>query len=163
MTRKIAIITGGSRGLGANAALKLAARNTDLIITYKQDSTSANAVVAQAVELGAKAFALQLDAGSTAGIPVFTQHVKDTLTQWGADRFDILVNNAGMGMHAAFADVTEDQFDALMNVHFKSVFFLTQALVPLMNDGGRILNISSGLARFALPGYSAYASMKGAI
>ena len=163
MTRKIAIITGGSRGLGANAALKLAARNTDLIITYKQDSTSANAVVAQAVELGAKAVALQLDAGSTAGIPAFTEQVKGTLTQWGADRFDILVNNAGMGIHAAFTDVTEEQFDALMNVHFKSVFFLTQALAPLMNDGGRILNISSGLARFALPGYSAYASMKGAI
>ena len=163
MTRKIAIITGGSRGLGANAALKLAARNTDLIITYKQDITSANAVVAQAVELGAKAVALQLDAGSTAGIPAFTEQVQATLTQWGADRFDILVNNAGMGIHAAFADVTEEQFDALMNVHFKSVFFLTQALAPLMNDGGRILNISSGLARFALPGYSAYASMKGAI
>ena len=164
MTRKVAIITGGSRGLGANAALKLAAaRNTDLIITYKQDSTSANAVVAQAVDLGAKAVALQLDAGSTAGIPAFTEQVKDTMTQWGADRFDILVNNAGMGIHAAFADVTEEQFDALMNVQFKSVFFLTQALVPLMNDGGRILNVSSGLARFALPGYSAYASMKGAI
>jgi len=163
MTRKIAIITGGSRGLGANAALKLAARNTDLIITYKQDSASANAVVAQAVELGAKAVALQLDACSTAGIPVFTEQVKGTLTQWGTDRFDILVNNAGMGIHAAFADVTEEQFDTLLNVHFKSVFFLTQALAPLMNDGGRILNISSGLARFALPGYSAYASMKGAI
>lgn len=164
MTRKVAIITGGSRGLGANAALKLAAaRNTDLIITYKQDSTSANAVVAQAVDLGAKAVALQLDAGSTAGIPAFTEQVKDTMTQWGADRFDILVNNAGMGIHAVFADVTEEQFDALMNVQFKSVFFLTQALVPLMNDGGRILNVSSGLARFALPGYSAYASMKGAI
>ena len=163
MTRKIAIITGGSRGLGANAALKLAARNTDLIITYKQDITSANAVVAQAVELGAKAVALQLDAGSTAGIPAFTEQVQATLTQWGADRFDILVNNAGMGIHAAFADVTEEQFDALMNVHFKSVFFLTQALAPLMKDGGSILNISSGLARFALPGYSAYASMKGAI
>jgi NAD(P)-dependent dehydrogenase (short-subunit alcohol dehydrogenase family) len=163
MTRKIAIITGGSRGLGANAALKLAARGTDLIITYKQDSTSANAVVTNAIELGAKAVALQLDAGSIAGIPAFTVAVRSILAQWGADRFDILVNNAGMGIHAAFADVTEDQFDALMNVHLKSVFFLTQALEPLMADGGRILNVSSGLARFALPGYSVYASMKGAI
>ena len=163
MTRKIAIITGGSRGLGANSALKLAARGTDVIITYKQDSSAAEAVVAQATELGAKAVALHLDAGSIAGIPAFTKQVQDTLTQWGAQQFDILVNNAGMGIHAAFADVTEAQFDALMNVHLKSVFFLTQALVPLMADGGRILNVSSGLARFALPGYSVYASLKGAI
>ena len=153
----------GSRGLGANAALKLAARNTDLIITYKQDSAAANAEVAQAIKLGAKAVALQFDAGSIAGIPVFSKQVQDNLALWGADRFDILINNAGMGGHAAFTDITEEQFDALMNVHFKSVFFLTQALVPLMADGGHILNISSGLTRFALPGYSAYASMKGAI
>ena len=163
MTRKIAIITGGSRGLGANAALKLAGRNTDLIITYKQDSTAANAVVAQAIGLGAKAVALQFDAGSIACIPAFSKQVQDTLALWGTEQFDIFINNAGMGGHAAFTDVTEEQFDALMNVHLKSVFFLTQALVPLMFDGGRILNISSGLTRFALPGYSVYASMKGAI
>ena len=89
--------------------------------------------------------------------------MKETLEQWGAERFDILINNAGMGINAAFADVTEAQFDALFNVHLKSVFFLTQALVPLMADGGRILNVSSGLARFTLPGYSVYASMKGAL
>jgi NAD(P)-dependent dehydrogenase (short-subunit alcohol dehydrogenase family) len=163
MIRKIAIITGGSRGLGANAALKLAARGTDLIITYKQDNSAAKAVVAGAIELGAKAVALQLDAGSIAGTPAFTNQVQDALKQWGAQQFDILINNAGMGLNAAFADVTEEQFDALMNVHLKSVFFLTQALVPLMADGGRILNVSSGLTRFALPGHSVYASMKGAI
>lgn len=163
MTRKIAIITGGSRGLGANAALKLATRNTDLIITYKQNRAAAEEVVSGITMLGARGTALHLDAGSVSGIPAFTSEVQETLAQWGAERIDILVNNAGMGIHAAFADVTEAQFDALMNVHLKSVFFLTQALVPLMADGGRILNISSGLARFALPGYSVYASMKGAV
>jgi len=163
MTRKIAIITGGSRGLGANAALKLAARNTDLIITYRENKTAADEVVFTITNLGARATALHLDAGSVSGIPAFTEQVKETLEQWGAERFDILINNAGMGINAAFADVTEAQFDALFNVHLKSVFFLTQALVPLMADGGRILNVSSGLARFTLPGYSVYASMKGAI
>ena len=127
MSRKIAIITGGSRGLGANAALKLAARHTDLIITYKQDSSAAAAVVAQAEELGARAVALQLDAGSITGIPAFTEQVLKTLVQWGAERFDILINNAGMGIHATFSEVTEAQFDALMNVHFKSVFFDARA------------------------------------
>jgi len=163
MTRKIAIITGGSRGLGANAALKLAARNTDLIITYRENKTAADEVVFTITNLGARATALHLDAGYVSGIPAFTEQVKETLEQWGAERFDILINNAGMGINAAFADVTEAQFDALFNVHLKSVFFLTQALVPLMADGGRILNVSSGLARFTLPGYSVYASMKGAL
>jgi len=163
MTRKIAIITGGSRGLGANAALKLAARDTDLILTYKKDSDAANAVVARAAELGAKAVALQLDTGSVSGFAPFAKQVQEALEQWGVKQFDILINNAGMGINAAFSDVTEEQFDALMNVHLKGVFFLTQALVLLMADGGRILNVSSGLTRFALPGHSVYASMKGAI
>jgi len=163
MTRKIAIITGGSRGLGANAALKLAARGTDLILTYKKDIDAANAVVARAAELGAKAVALQLDTGNVSGFAPFAKQVQETLEQWGVTQFDILINNAGMGINAAFSDVTEEQFDTLMNVHLKGVFFLTQALVPLMADGGRILNVSSGLTRFALPGYSVYASMKGAI
>jgi len=163
MIRKIAIITGGSRGLGANAALKLAARNNDLIITYKQNKAAADEVVSSIIRLGVRATALHLDSASVSGIPTFTAQVQETMEQWGVKHFDILINNAGMGIHAAFADVTEAQFDALMNVHLKSVFFLTQALVPLMADGGRILNVSSGLVRFALPGYSVYASMKGAI
>lgn len=163
MTRKIAIITGGSRGLGANAALKLAARNTDLIITYKQNKRAADEVVSSIAKLGVRATALHLDSSSVSGIPAFIAQVQEILTEWGAERFDILINNAGMGIHAAFTDVTEAQFDDLMNVHLKSVFFLTQALVPLMADGGRILNVSSGLARFTMPGYSVYASMKGAI
>ncbi len=163
MTRKIAIITGGSRGLGANAALKLAARNTDVMITYRQDKAAAEEVVSGMVRHGARAAALPLDSGSVSGIPAFTLQVRETLEQWDAASFDILVNNAGMGIQAPFTDVTEAQFDALMNVHLKSVFFLTQALLPLISDGGRILNVSSGLARFASPGYSVYASMKGAI
>ncbi|MEI6846436.1 MAG: SDR family oxidoreductase [Chlorobiaceae bacterium] len=163
MTRKIAIITGGSRGLGANAALKLAVRKTDVIITYKQNKAAAQEVISSITKLGARATALHFDAGSVSGISAFTAQIQEALAQWDREHFDILINNAGMGIQAAFTDVTEDQFDALMNVHLKSVFFLTQALVPLMADGGRILNVSSGLARFTLPGYSVYASMKGAI
>jgi NAD(P)-dependent dehydrogenase (short-subunit alcohol dehydrogenase family) len=164
MNQTIAIITGASRGLGANAALKLAERGTDLMLTYKEDVAAVTAVVTRATELGAKAVALQYDAGSTAGIPALVSQVKETLTsQWGRNQFDFLVNNAGMGLNVAFTDTTEAQFDKLMNVHLKSVFFLTQALVPLMADGGRILNVSSGLARFTLPGHSVYASMKGAV
>jgi NAD(P)-dependent dehydrogenase (short-subunit alcohol dehydrogenase family) len=164
MNRKIAIITGASRGLGANAALKLAERGVDSILTYKEDLAAVNAVVARAAELGAKAVALRYDAGSTTGIPVLVDQIKECLTIiWGCSHFDFLVNNAGMGLNVAFSDTTEAQFDQLMNVHLKSVFFLTQALVPLMVDGGRILNVSSGLARFSLPGHSVYASMKGAI
>jgi NAD(P)-dependent dehydrogenase (short-subunit alcohol dehydrogenase family) len=164
MDRKIAIITGASRGLGANAALKLADRGLDLILTYKQDMAAANAVVSRAAELGAKAVALQYDAGTIVGIPEFAGKVKETLKiSWKSDQFDFLVNNAGMGINAMFTETTEAQFDQLMNVHLKSVFFLTQALVPLMAYGGRILNVSSGLTRFALPGYSVYASLKGAV
>ena len=164
MNRRIATITGASRGLGANAALKLAERGTDLMLTYKEDVAAVTTVVARATDLGAKAVALQYDAGSTAGIPALVAQVKETLTsQWGRDQFDFLVNNAGIGLNVAFADTTEAQFDQIMNVHLKSVFFLTQSLVPLMVDGGRILNVSSGLARFTLPGHSVYASMKGAV
>lgn len=164
MNNKIAIITGGSRGLGANAALKLAAKGVDLILTYKRDAEAADAVVSRANELGVKACALPLDAGQISSFAAFATQVKEALdVQWGRNHFDFLVNNAGMGIHAGFAETTEEQFDELMNVHLKGVYFLTQSLLPLLSDGGRILNVSSGLARFALPGYSAYAAMKGAI
>lgn len=164
MTRKIAVITGGSRGLGANAALKLAARGIDVIITYKQGRAAAETVVAAMSELGVQGVALPLDAGIVSGIPAFARQVQDALAEkWGVKQFDILINNAGMGINTVFGETTEEQFDALMNVHLKTVFFLTQALVPFMAGGGRILNISSGLTRFALPGYSVYASMKGAV
>ncbi|WP_374675069.1 SDR family NAD(P)-dependent oxidoreductase [Ideonella sp.] len=164
MTRPIALITGASRGLGRDAALALAARGSDLILTYRQRADEAQAVVEAAQRLGARAVALPLDVGRSDTFAAFTAAVQAALRDtWGRAHVDHLVNNAGMGVHAAFAETTEAQFDELMNVHFKGPFFLTQALLPLMADGGRILNVSSGLARFALPGYAAYAAMKGAM
>ncbi len=161
---KIALITGGSRGLGRNAALKLAARGVDIILTYRSRADEAAAVVAQIEALGRRAVALPLAVDEAAGFPVFAERVRQALAgTWRRERFDFLVNNAGMGINAAFAETTEAQFDLLMNTHLKGPFFLTQALLPLLNDGGRILNVSTGLARFALPGYAAYASMKGGI
>lgn len=161
---KIALITGGSRGLGRNAALKLAARGVDIILTYRSRADEAAAVVAQIEALGRRAVALPLVVDEAAGFPAFAERVHQALAgTWQRERFDFLVNNAGMGINAAFAETTEAQFDLLMNTHLKGPFFLTQALLPLLNDGGRILNVSTGLARFALPGYAAYASMKGGI
>jgi len=164
MTRKIALITGGSRGLGRNAALHLAAQGVDVIVTYRSQAGEAAAVVAEAERLGARAAALPLDTGAVASFASFAAALRAVLRErWQREHFDFLVNNAGMGVHAGFAETTEAQFDALVNVHFKGVFFLTQTLLPLIADGGRILNVSSGLARFTLPGMSAYAAMKGAI
>jgi len=159
----IAIVTGGSRGLGKNMVQKLAQRGTDVIFTYRTNRAEADALVAELTAQGRRAAALQLDAGKIARFPAFADAVRGVLAQWKAERFDFLVNNAGVGVHAAVAETTEAQFDELMNVHFKGVFFLTQILLPLMADGGRIVNVSSGLARFALPGYGAYAAMKGAV
>lgn len=164
--KKIALVTGGSRGLGRNAALKLAARGVDVILTYRSRRTEAEAVVAEIAALGGQAVALPFDAsgGTAANCAVFAATVRAALaTHWRRERFDYLLNNAGNGIHAAFADTTEAQFDEMLHVHLKSVFFLTQALLPLIADGGRILNVSSGLARFSLPGYAAYAAMKGAV
>lgn len=159
----IAIITGGSRGLGRNAALHLARAGTDIIFTYRTQKVEAQSLVAEIEALGRRAVGLPLDVGHISGFPAFAEQVRATLTAWGVARFDYLVNNAGIGIHAAFADTTEAQFDELMNIQFKGPFFLTQTLLPLINDGGRILNISTGLARFTLPGYAAYAAMKGAM
>ena len=160
----IVLITGGSRGLGRNAALAAARSGIDVVLTYRQQATEAQAVVAELESLGRRAVALPLDVGDVASFEAFAAHLQQTLrSHWQRERFDFLVNNAGMGVHAPITETTEAQFDALVNVHLKGVFFLTQRLLPLMNDGGRILNLSSGLARFALPGYAAYAAMKGAI
>lgn len=160
----IALITGGSRGLGRDMALKLAAQGTDVILTYRSRREEADAVVAAIEAVGRRAVALQLDVGDSKSFDAFVAQVVEALrTHWQRERFDYLVNNAGVGAHAAFAEIDEAQFDLLVNVHLKGPFFLTQKLLPLIADGGRILNISSGLARFALPGYSAYAAMKGAI
>ncbi len=160
----IALITGGSRGLGRSMALHLAAKGTDVVLTYRSQAAEAQAVVAEIEAQGRKAVALQLEVGDSASFEGFAQTLSETLQKhWQRDRFDYLINNAGMGMHASFSETTEAQFDALMNVHLKGPFFLTQKLLPLMADGGRIVNLSSGLARFALPGYAAYATMKGGI
>jgi NAD(P)-dependent dehydrogenase (short-subunit alcohol dehydrogenase family) len=164
MTHPIALVTGGSRGLGRNTALKLAARGVDVILTYRSRRDEADAVVAQIEQAGARAVALPLDVGNSASFPAFAVQVRERLaTLWQRERFDFLVNNAGVGVHAPFADTSEAQFDELMNVHLKGTFFLTQALLPLIADGGRIVNLSSGLTRFAFVGYSAYAAMKGAV
>ncbi|MBE9108685.1 SDR family oxidoreductase [Nodosilinea sp. LEGE 07298] len=161
---KIALVTGASRGLGKNTALALAKKGVDVIVTYRSSEVEASSVVSEIAEMGGKAAALQLDASSTKPFDEFAAQVKQTLRdQWQAEQFDFLVNNAGIGIHKPFAETTEDDFDRLINLQFKGVFFLTQKLLPLIKDGGRIVNLSSGLARFTLPGYSAYASMKGAI
>ena len=160
----IVLITGGSRGLGRSAALAAARTGIDVVLTYRQQAAEAQAVVAEITALGRRAVALPLDVGDVRSFEGFAAQLTQALqTHWQRERFDFLVNNAGMGVHAPITDTTEAQFDALVNVHLKGVFFLIQRLLPLMNDGGRILNLSSGLARFALPGYAAYAAMKGAI
>jgi len=161
---RIALITGGSRGLGRSAALTLAAQGSDLIVTYKGSEAEAHAVVRQAEALGRRAVALQLDVGDSTGFAAFADKVKAVLAAtWQRERFDHLVNNAGIGIHASIADTTEAQFDELSNIHLKGTFFLTQKLLPLIADGGRIVNISTGLARFSFPGYAAYAAMKGGV
>lgn len=164
MSEKIALITGGSRGLGQNAALKLAQKGINIILTWHSKEQEAQAVVAQIQALGARAVALQLDVGDSSRFDAFAGRVRETLQEvWQRDSFDYLFNNAGTGLYTPFADTTEAQFDQLVNVHFKGPFFLTQKLLPLIADGGRILNVSSGLARFTLPGSGAYAAVKGAM
>ena len=164
MTQKIALITGGSRGLGKNTALHLAAQGVGIVLTYRSQKEEADAVVAEILDAGGKAATLQLDTALAGTFAAFTDNLRATLqATWGRATFDFLVNNAGVGVHAPFADTTEAQLDQMYNIHLKGVFFLTQALLPVIADGGRIINISSGLARFATPGFAAYAAMKGAI
>lgn len=164
MTQRIALVTGGSRGLGKNAALKLAAKGTDILLTYHSNRQAALDVVAEIEKKGVKAAALALNVGDSTTFNAFASEVAQVLAQkWGRTTFDYLLNNAGIGLNAPFAETSEAQFDELMNIQFKGPFFLTQRLLPLLQDGGRILNVSSGLARFALPGYAAYAAMKGAM
>ena len=160
----IALVTGGSRGLGRNTALKLAEKGHDVVITYHSNRTEADAVVALIGKTGRCAAALQLDTGDIRSFDGFVAQLRETLKgTFKAERFDVLVNNAGTALYAPIAETTEAQFDQVMNVHFKGVYFLTQKLLPLLADGGNIVNISSGLARFSFPGSSAYASMKGAV
>jgi NAD(P)-dependent dehydrogenase (short-subunit alcohol dehydrogenase family) len=160
----ISIVTGGSRGLGRNTAISIARHGGDVILTYRSGIEGAQSAVAEIEALGRRAVALQLDTGEVSQFPAFAEKVRDTLhTVWGRETFDHLVNNAGHGEMAGFAETTEAQFDALFNVHVKGVFFLTQALMPMLADGGRIVNFSSGLTRASYPGFSAYSAAKGAV
>lgn len=162
--KKIALVTGSSRGLGKNAALAIAKKGIDVIITYRSKKEEAAAVVAEIEAVGQKAVALSLDTGNVKSFSGFAASLSAALQQhWNTTQFNFLVNNAGIDRWSLFADTTEEAFDDLMNVHLKGVYFLTQQLLPLLADGGRIINLSTGLARFATPGYSAYAAMKGAI
>lgn len=163
-TPKIALVTGGSRGLGRNSALHLAQAGHDLIITYRTRAAEAQETVARIEALGRRAVALPLDTSQTATFPAFVAAVTEQLQQkWQRPTFDFLINNAGIDARSAFAETTEEDFDNLLNVHFKGVYFLTQKLLPLLADGGGIVNFSTGLARFTTPGYAAYAAMKGAV
>lgn len=160
----VSIITGGSRGLGRNTAISIARHGGDVIVTYRSGADDAQAVVEEIEALGRKAVALQLDVTDVASFKAFAGTVRETLSSiWSRDTFDHLVNNAGQGEMASFAETTEAQFDALFDTHVKGVFFLTQALLPLLADGGRIVNFSSGLTRISAAGFSAYSAAKGAV
>ena len=162
--KKIALVTGGSRGLGKNAALALAKKGIDVILTYRNKQEEAMETVAAIQQSGQQAAALPLEVGDTTSFDAFFQQLANTLqATFGRNTFDFLVNNAGIDGTSAIAQTTEELFDNLFNVHLKGTYFLTQKALPLLADGGRIINFSTGLARFAVPGYSAYASMKGGI
>ncbi|TDF82721.1 SDR family NAD(P)-dependent oxidoreductase [Pseudomonas sp. H9] len=164
MNRKIALITGASRGLGKNTAQHLAAQGIDIIGTYHSKAQEAQALVQALEQQGVRAAMLQLDVSNSAGFEDFTFQLQHTLKSvFGREQLDFLVNNAGIGINAPFSETTEAQFDQLCNIQLKGPFFLTQRLLPLIADNGSIVNISTGLTRFALPGYAAYAAMKGAM
>ena len=161
---KTAIITGGSRGLGRSTVLSLARRGVNAILTYNSNRAAAEEVVALVGASGAKAVALQLDTGDAGAFDGFAARVRQALGELGAGRFDCLVNNAGIEhSNSAFEKTTEAEMDALYRSHFKGVFFLTQKLLPLLNDGGRIVNVSTGRTRVIIPGGAAYGSMKAAV
>ncbi|NDV43423.1 SDR family NAD(P)-dependent oxidoreductase [Flagellimonas sediminis] len=161
---KIALVTGGSRGLGENMAINLAKKGLDVVLTYQSNKVEADKTVQEIESLGQKAYALQLDVSQVGSFDVFVDQVKKVIdSHFGADYIDYLINNAGIGINAMIAETTEDQFDTLVDIHFKGAFFLTQKLLPIMADGGGIVNISSGLARFSFPGYSVYGALKAAM
>ena len=161
---KIALITGANRGLGRNTALSIARHGGDVIVAYRGNAAQAAGVVSDIAALGRKAVALQLDVSQHGSFAGFADTLRQTLQEnWGRDSFDHLINNAGHGEFTPFAETTGAQFDSIFDVHVKGVYFLTQALLPLIATGGRIVNFSTGLTRFSAPGFSAYAAAKGAI
>ncbi|MGN6509418.1 MAG: SDR family NAD(P)-dependent oxidoreductase [Chitinophaga sp.] len=161
---KIALVTGGSRGLGKDMAVNIAKKGLDVVITYNSNQAAAQQTVNEIEQLGRKALALQLDTGDVKSFDAFFSGLEKALPQaFGASKIDYLVNNAGIGIHEPFQTTAEADFDLLFNIHFKGVYFFTQKALRLLQDGGGIVNVSSGLARFAIPGYSAYAAMKGAM
>lgn len=161
---RTAIVTGGSRGLGKNMVQSIAGRGTDVIFTYQSNGAAADELVAEVERMGRRAVALQLDVGDAATFDAFAGQVRNVLQDWGTERFQFLVNNAGIGIHASIAETTEEQFDQLFDIHVKGPFFLTQKLLPMMDEGGRIVNVSTGLTRIIIPGgHAAYASAKGAV
>jgi NAD(P)-dependent dehydrogenase (short-subunit alcohol dehydrogenase family) len=162
-SNRVAIVTGGSRGLGRSTVIGLAKRGVNSIFTFHSNKAEADKVIAAVKDARAKAVALQLDTGDTGSFAAFVESVQSALANLDTDRFDYLVNNAGTSLHKNFDQTTEEELDSIYRVHFKGVFFLTQKLLPLLRDGGRITNISSGLTRMTFPALSGYASMKGAV
>jgi NAD(P)-dependent dehydrogenase (short-subunit alcohol dehydrogenase family) len=163
METKIALITGANRGLGRAAALALAAEGLDVMVTYRSNEDEANGTVADVERQGRRGVALRLDTIATGTFAAFAGDVRAALAAWDRDKLDVLVNNAGSAQAAPFGETTEAQFDEMFGVHVKGPYFLTQELLPLLADGGAIVNLSTGLTRFANAGYSAYGAAKGAI
>ncbi|MFD2968756.1 SDR family oxidoreductase [Sphingobacterium bambusae] len=162
--RKIALVTGGSRGLGKNMAIAIAQKGIDLVITYNSNKAASNEVVTAIQSIGQKAVAFQLDTSNTKQFDTFIEQVTTYLkSEYGQAKFDFLINNAGTALYAPVGDVTEEQMDAIYNIHYKGVFFLTQKALPFLHDGGAIINVSSGLTRITMPGASVYASLKTAV
>ncbi len=163
METRIAIVTGGNRGLGKDMVHALAQKGMDIILTYNANVEQAESVVQELIARGRRVVALQLDLSAPQGLNAFVERVQAVLGAWGASGIDVLINNAGIGATLPFATVTEEQFDTFLNIHLKSVYFLTQKLLPHLHDGSSIVNISTGTTRFCVPGYSVYASMKGGV
>jgi NAD(P)-dependent dehydrogenase (short-subunit alcohol dehydrogenase family) len=164
MTNKIALITGGSRGLGKEMALRLAENGRNIVITYASQKEAAEKVIKEIDPTGKQAASLHFDANEVSALGNFVSDFQRTIQQkWNVSKFDFLINNAGIGATIPFEKATEEEFDRFMNIHFKSVYFLTQQLLPFINDHGRIINVSSGTTKYSVPGYSIYAAMKGAI
>jgi NAD(P)-dependent dehydrogenase (short-subunit alcohol dehydrogenase family) len=160
----VSLVTGASRGLGRNTAISIARRGGDVILTYRSGEAQAKSVVAEIESLGRKAVAVPLDVSDVSTFAAFANAIRSTLSSvWSRESFDHLINNAGQGEMAMIADTSEAQFDALFNTHVKGMFFLTQALLPMLADGGRIVNFSSGLTRISVAGFAAYSAAKGAV